>query len=193
MSDPQTAGRPGLHYLPGFITTAEQAALVQAIDTSESNGGLRTRRTQHHGWIYDYQARVLKPEHHLGPLPDWLQPIADRLSSMTSLFSDTPAQVIINEYGPGQGVAWHHDALTFGPEIATISLLEDWQMEFDRRPQANQQDGERSSLLEAGSCLIMTGDARYHWKHSIPRRRTEKHGVERERRLSLTLRTVPQR
>ena len=192
MTSPQTAGRPGLHYLPSLLTPEEQQDLVAAIDAHPWNGSLSTRRTQHHGYIYDYRARTVLPEHHLGPLPDWLQLIAERVDTSTHLMSTVPVQAIVNEYGPGQGISWHYDSLAFGPEIATISLLEPWHMEFHPSYKPKLTHGERDSLLEPGSCLIMTGPSRFKWYHSIPKLQVEKDGHPRGRRLSVTLRTVKQ-
>ena len=194
MPTPQTAGRNGLHYAPDFITQEEQAELVKRVDQMPWQTTLK-RRVQHYGYLYDYQARTILPKHYLGPLPDFLQPLADRLFSQTglfesTLFSATPVQCIINEYRGNQGIAWHSDALTFGPAIATVSLLESWHMEFHPRYDRNIVHGERDSLLEVGSCLVMTGDSRYKWCHSIPRVSREKDGTARGRRISLTFRTL---
>lgn len=185
----QTAGRPGLHYLPSFVTPQEQAALVSEIDAQPWRSDL-SRRVQHYGYLYDYRARVIRPEHYLGEIPAFLQPLAARLKSQTGLFESVPVQVIINEYVGPQGISWHFDALTFGPQIATVSLLEPWHMEFDLRPSREDVRGERRSLLETGSALIMTGDSRYRWKHSIPRLNQEPGGLRRGRRISLTFRTL---
>lgn len=54
--------------------------------------------------------------------------------------------------------------------------------------------GEKQShLLEPRSLLVLSGDARYHWQHAIPARKSDKwHGqaIPRNRRISLTFRTV---
>ena len=192
MTVPQTQGRPGLHYLPDFITPEEQAELVLAVDSAPWRSDLR-RRVQHHGYVYDYRARTVRPEHYLGPLPDWGQKLAERLFAATGLFSGVPVQAIVNEYVGSQGIAWHYDSLAFGPEIATISLLEDWRMEFNPRYDRNLTHGARDSLLETGSCLVMTGDSRYRWYHSIPRIPREKDGTDRGRRISLTFRTLAEK
>ena len=192
MHYPQTAGRPGLHYLPGLLTPGELLLLVDSIDAHPWNGALASRRTQHHGYLYDYRARTVLPEHHLGPLPDWLQSLAERVHATTGLICQVPVQAIINDYGPGQGIGWHYDSLAFGPEVATISLLEPWHMEFHSTYRPKLVSGERDSLLEPGSCLVMTGDSRYRWFHSIPKLKTEKDGHLRGRRLSITLRTLRQ-
>ena len=51
---------------------------------------------------------------------------------------------------------------------------------------AEQED----AILERGSALALTGEARRDWRHCIAKRRRERGGRERKRRLSLTFRTV---
>ena len=97
MHCPQTAGRPGLHYLPDLLSPEEQRLLIPAIDTHPWNSPLASRRTQHHGYIYDYRARTVLPEHYLGPLPDWLQALAERVRAVPELMSQAPVQAIVNE------------------------------------------------------------------------------------------------
>lgn len=189
MPDPQTKGRPGLHYIPNFVTPEEQQELITAIDAAPWRNDLK-RKVQHHGYLYDYRAKTVRPEHHLGPLPEWAQKLADRIYATTGLFSEVPVQVIVNNYQGSQGISWHYDSLAFGPEIATISLLEPWHMEFHPSYSRDHTFGQRDSLLEVGSCLIMTGDSRYRWFHSIPRLQKEKNGHARGRRVSLTFRTL---
>lgn len=63
-------------------------------------------------------------------------------------------------------------------------------MEFHPKYRKNLIHWERDSLLETGSCLIMTGDSRYKWLHSIPRITHEKDGRTRGQRISLTFRTL---
>ena len=189
MTTPQTQGRSGIHYTKGFILPEEQPLLVETIDSLPWRNDLR-RRVQHYGYVYDYKARVITPEHYLGPLPDFLQQLAQRLHDHTGLFDSVPVQCIINEYVEDQGIAWHYDAITFGPAIATISLLEPWYMEFHPKYRKDLTHGDKDSLLEVGSCLTITGDSRYKWYHSIPRIKLEKSGLTRGRRLSLTFRTL---
>ena len=48
-------------------------------------------------------------------------------------------------------------------------------------------------LVEPGSLVVMQGEARYGWKHSIPPRKTDVYQgqrIERGRRVSLTFRKV---
>lgn len=147
------------------------------------------RRVQHYGWRYDYRARNVTPEDYLGPLPDWLSAIAEQLV-VDGHFDRAPDQVIINEYLPGQGIAPHVDCLPcFGDTIASLSLLSATTMVFDH-PHTNER---RELRLEPGDLLVMKGEWRTKWRHSIPARKSDMVNgarVPRSRRVSLTFRNV---
>ena len=179
---------PGLYYLPEFITAEQQAEIIRRLDSAEWNNDLR-RRVQQYGWRYDYRARAITPDMYLGALPEWLQALARQVYDATGLFDRAPEQVIVNEYRGAQGIAEHTDHPGFGPAIATVSLLEDWEMNFAPR----YRQPTRPALLENGSCLTMTGLSRNRWTHCIPARRDEPGGRRRGRRISLTFRTVRNR
>jgi alkylated DNA repair dioxygenase AlkB len=54
-------------------------------------------------------------------------------------------------------------------------------------------EGRESQVLTPGSLLMLSGEARYRWRHAIPGRKTDKvagRSVVRGRRVSLTFRTV---
>ncbi len=166
----------GLRYVPGFVAAAEAAALVAAIDAAPWLDDL-ARRVQHYGWRYDYRARRVAADMYLGPLPAWLGGLVARLDFV-------PEQAIVNEYTPGQGISHHVDCVPcFGETIASVSLLSRCEMELRRG------DELRRLMLEPGSLLVMTGEARYDWSHAIRARRSDG-GVPRGRRVSVTFRTV---
>ena len=182
---------PGLQFVPSFLTPEQEADCVTRIDAAEGQwlNNLR-RRVQHYGWRYDYKARAITPDMHIGALPDWLADLAKRLYDETELFDRVPEQVIVNEYEPGQGIATHIDHLGFGPTVCTISLLDDWEMDFSE----NWKD-KSPALLHRRSCVLLTGDSRSAWQHGIASRKREysesgKLERRRSRRLSLTFRTV---
>ena len=180
---------PGLQVVNLFLSPEQQARVTQRVDADQQawRNDL-SRRVQHHGWRYDYKARAITPDMYLGQLPDHLQELAQRLYDETGLFDRAPEQVIINEYVQAQGIGTHIDHRGFGPAIATISLLEDWEMDFSR----NWRD-RTPALLPAGSCLVMTGQSRSRWQHGIQARRADPGAAgsrPRGRRLSLTFRTV---
>jgi alkylated DNA repair dioxygenase AlkB len=181
---------PGLHYFPGFLTSSQQSEATDRIDKAPWRDDLE-RRVQHYGWRYDYRARTVSRDMHIGPLPDWLQEMAERLFVETGLFDRLPDQAIVNEYLAGQGIAMHIDRQCFGPAVATISLGDAWRM--DLLPVNGKAGRSDHILLEVGSALVMTGSARSRWLHGIAKRKREREGENwrpRQRRISLTFRTV---
>ena len=184
---------PGLHYIPDFLDHAAQVRALAEIDAPRApwRDDLM-RRVQHYGWRYNYKARAITRDMRIGPLPEWLSEIALQLVDRTGLFDSAPTQVIVNEYLPGQGIAMHMDRECFGPAVATVSLGDDWVMEL--HPLGDEGRGKESIVLERGSALVMTGAARWNWLHGIAKRKTDRVGRslrERQRRVSLTFRTVP--
>ena len=122
---------------------------------------------------------------YLGRLPDWADDLAQRLFE-SGLVPQLPDQVIVNEYIENQGIGPHTDAASFADGIATISLLESWDMVF-REKSTKRKVGQ---ALERRSVAVVTGDARYRWTHEIPSRKTEPGRGTRGRRISLTFRKV---
>lgn len=178
---------PGLHYCSKYIDEAEQQELLGIIDQQPWLTDLK-RRVQHYGYKYDYKARMVTPEFYLGPLPDWLMPLATRLHQ-EGLFSALPDQAIINEYLPGQGISAHVDCVPcFGKEIASLSLGSACVMEFTH-PHYNKQ----TIMLDPCSLIVLSGAARYEWQHAIPARKSDIIGgvkTNRTRRVSITFRKV---
>lgn len=177
---------PGLTYVSDFITRDEENALIAAIDEQPWLNDLK-RRVQHYGYKYDYKARTVTNDSYLGPLPDWIQPLAQKLCG-EHLCQTAPDQVIVNEYMPGQGISAHVDCVPcFDDVIASLSLGSPAIMQFSK---GNEK---QEIYLEPRSLIILSGSARYEWQHAIPARKTDivnGFKIERNRRLSLTFRTV---
>lgn len=188
MNDKTMSEPVGLTYRPAFLTTKEEAALVHELDRNPWSHDLK-RRVQHFGYRYDYRARTITPDSHLGPLPSWLRHLGKRLVD-AGHFDRLPDQVIANEYLPGQGISAHVDCVPcFGDAIISISLLSPCEMVFREVGGA----GLAAQILEPCSLLMLKGPARYNWTHEIPARRNDViDGVKvlRARRVSLTFRTV---
>ena len=130
LTQPHVPDIPGLHYIRGFLDDDQQRSAVHQID--EAAGWLTDleRRVQHYGWRYDYRARTTDRSMRIGPLPAWLEAIAVLLYERTGQFASVPNQAIVNEYEQGQGIAMHVDRQCFGPTVATVSLGDDWMMDF---------------------------------------------------------------
>ena len=177
----------GLQYIPEFITKTEHDDLLKIIDNQPWLHDLK-RRVQHYGYKYDYKAKRIDTSMHLGDLPDWVLKLAYRLYA-GKFFNVLPDQVIVNEYLPGQGISKHIDCVPcFSDTIVSLSLGSACIMDF-----TNTAGAKIPVLLEPQSIVIMTGDARYHWCHSIAGRKTDKFQgqvIQRQRRVSLTFRKV---
>ena len=173
------------------MNTAECDSLLGLIDGRPWMNDLK-RRVQHYGWRYDYSARFVTENMRAESLPYGINDVAERLRSR-GWFSETPDQVIVNEYEPGQGIAPHVDRDCFGPAVATLSLGDCWPMQFIPAGRNADRAERREVLLDVGSILVLTGAARNKWMHGIARRRVDGRGSdkrERQRRVSVTFRTV---
>jgi alkylated DNA repair dioxygenase AlkB len=174
---------PGLAYLPDYVTAAEEAKLVAAIDR-EAWDTTWDRRRQPYGAAYGNGGEAQQP------IPAWGRNLADRMHREG--LSERPFdQMLINEYLPGQGIALHRDYSPFDRTVVSLSLLSPCVMDF------RSADGQQraSLLLEPRSLLVLSDDARYQWQHGIARRKTDRwHGlvVPRSRRLSVTFRLLKQ-
>ena len=179
---------PGLSYIADYIDLAAEKTLIDAIDAQPWLSDLK-RRVQHYGYRYDYKARDVTRESKLASLPEWLAAYCNRLYS-AKLFPQLPDQVIVNEYMPGQGIAPHIDCVPcFEGTIASLSLGSPCIMEF-----SHSETQEKIPMrLEPRSLIILSGDARYHWRHGIAHRKTDRFNgnvFHRGRRISLTFRKV---
>ncbi len=174
---------PGLTLMTEFISRQEENDLLLFIDGAPWNTTLK-RRTQHYGHLYDYRSG--DTSHKLGPLPPAFSPIMERLQQRGCFLSSPPDQAIVNEYEPGQGIGRHVDSVTsFGPEIASLSLLSPTVMTFGDRRTGNHVD----IPLPPRSLVLLTGPSRYSWTHMIAARKGD-NDVPRSRRVSITFRTI---
>ncbi|MGH1399400.1 MAG: alpha-ketoglutarate-dependent dioxygenase AlkB [Alphaproteobacteria bacterium] len=172
----------GLQYIPDFITQGEEQALISKIDDQPWLNDLK-RRVQHYGYKYDYKARSVTPDSHLGPLPDWLKGTTDKL-----LFQ--PDQAIVNEYLPGQGISAHIDCEPcFDSTIASLSLGSSVIMQFTHAKTKQKEE----LYLKPRSLVVLSNEARYEWQHAIPARKSDMADgfkIQRDRRISITYRNV---
>ncbi|MGW0969967.1 alpha-ketoglutarate-dependent dioxygenase AlkB [Streptomyces sp. NPDC002516] len=181
---------PGLRYIADWLTPDASQSLLSIVDAAEWSGQLK-RRVQHYGHRYDYGRRTVSDDRQAPapPLPTWAREAAARLAS-EGLMDQEAEQVIVNEYQPGQGISAHVDCLPcFGPVIAAISLGSGCHMDF-----TSPVDGAKLAVpLAPGSLLVMTGPARYTWRHAIAARKSDPGTtgrVPRGRRVSVTFRAL---
>jgi len=178
----------GLTYISNFINKIEEKKLVDSINSEQWLSDIK-RRVQHYGYKYDYKARSIDYSMFIGELPSWAETMAHRLF-IEKHIDVIPDQLIINEYEPGQGIANHVDCEPcFGDTIISISLGSDCVMDF-----VNLQTRQKVEvMLESGSLVVISGEARYKWTHGISQRKTDNfNGIKTNRklRISMTFRKV---
>lgn len=110
-------------------------------------------------------------------------------------------QLIVNVYRPGEGICAHVDLMRFEDGIAIVSLESSCVMHFTRVEGDSdivEPDLTRKVpvLLTPGSLVLMSGEARYLWKHEINRKpgiqMWEGQELTQGRRISITLRKLCQ-
>lgn len=168
---------PGMRYLPGYDTQADERAPVATIDAMPWNTEWKRRR-QPYGVGYGGGDSA--------PIPDWGRRLADRM--LADGVTDRPFdQMLVNEYAPGQGISPHRDYAPFGRTVVSLSLLAPCVMDF--RHVATGRTG--ALLLEPRSLLVLSDEARFDWEYGIAaRKRDVWQGVRRDRgrRVSVTFR-----
>ena len=178
----------GLTYIPNFIDKLEVKNFIDSINSEQWLSDIK-RRVQHYGYKYDYKARSIDYSMFLGQLPNWALPMAQRLYNEKHI-DTVPDQLIVNEYEPGQGIANHVDCEPcFGDTVISISLGSSCVMDF-----VNVRTKQKIEvMLESGSLVVLSGEARHKWTHGIAQRKSDNfNGIKTDRllRISMTFRKV---
>lgn len=179
----------GLSLSLNVITPEKEVEIITWLDQQPWSTEL-ARRTQHYGYGYNYKSKdlVLGVALH-GPILE----IANHFEKSGVM---KPEQCIVNEYTRNQGIAPHIDNTSFGPVVIGLSIGAENVMIFTReRP---GQPVERfDCFLPRRSVVMLSGPARYEWKHSIEKKVTyiDGNGVKINkpqdyRRISLTYREL---
>lgn len=178
----------GLIYKENVLTAEQEADLICFLDSEQPwmplSNSPNSRRVQHYGYRYDYRSGSTKSV--ATPIPQaWtesrlFQPMEEDIKWN---------QVIVNEYQTGQGISAHVDSFAYGDTILCYTLGSGATMRF-----THSITGERKDLYVAPrSVYIMTGEARYQWKHEMISRKSDivdGKKIQRGRRISITLRIV---
>lgn len=173
----------GLRYVPEYLDQQAHDDLIVAADR-EPWRMWEDHRVQVHGYGYGRAEAV-----RIGDLPLWATDLAERLCR-DGLLPGIPDQLVANDYAPGMGFFPHIDPGIFGDVIASVSLGSSCIMEFSKEDRVTEE-----LLLEPRSVLLLSGEARWDWKHGIPARMAdivEGRERRRERRVSLTFRVMPE-
>jgi len=176
---------PGLIIIPDWISEDDEKSIMNEIESQAWDTTIK-RRVQHYGFRFEYSRldvdKTVKPT----PFPKHSQELLCRPELAGFGFN----QLTINEYIPGVGIASHCDTHSaFTDCIAVVSLLADITMDFI----SDDSSRKVHVCIPRRSLFLMTGEARYGWRHSIAARKSDRDFLtgmlkERSRRVSLTYR-----
>jgi len=158
----------GYVYQPDFLSTDEEAALVDEIrklplQEAEYKQFRAKRRIQSYGGRYDFSAnRLLETE----PIAPFLQPLRRRVAAWAARSAEDFSQALVAEYAPGTQLGWHRDVPNFDLVVG-VSLASACRMRFRRYPPKVR---ERSIAVELAprSIYRLEGEARWDWQHRVP-------------------------
>ena len=87
---------PGLHYIEDYINQDLHDWLLTRIDEHKWLDDLK-RRVKNYGFKYDYRARKVNLDMHIGELPEWLKVLSKKLQK-EGYTPEVADQVIGDEY-----------------------------------------------------------------------------------------------
>ena len=121
------------------------------------------------------------------PVPEWLQPLVDRVSAQ--LGGARFNAILVRLYFDGADeIAWHTDGRTFlgsEPTIASLSLgaaatfemrrmLDVWPTPGSGGDGIDHATPIRSFVLSDADLLVMRGPTQQHWHHRVPKARSRR-------------------
>ncbi|XP_060530801.1 alkylated DNA repair protein alkB homolog 8 isoform X2 [Cylas formicarius] len=185
----------GLTILKDFVTMKEEDELLKLCNFEESElGNMRHRHVKHFGYEFRYdinnvdKAKPLEAEVPTECSFLWQRLLHTDLECKNFM----PDQLTINHYTPGQGIPHHVDTHSaFDDPIICLSLKSSIVMEF------RNEKKHVCVFLPQRSLLVMSGETRYNWTHSIIPRKydviptpTGYTSYKRGTRISFTFRKI---
>ncbi|KNC54709.1 2OG-Fe(II) oxygenase family Oxidoreductase [Thecamonas trahens ATCC 50062] len=165
------AGVPGFLYLPHYLSAEEQSAVLAAIEGDTSvdwSDAFETRLQKHWGWAFVYECGQIVGGEAAPPAPALLLEVLAERFVADGLVATPPNQVLANKYMPGNGIGYHVDRIDlFGDVIIGVNLVVP--TKFTLKSVAEPE--ERVSVVMApGSVYVLSGEARFGWRHGITRK-----------------------
>lgn len=171
-----------LSYLPGFLAASEASALEQAILTEPAHTDWLTlpkRRLLNLGGVPHPDGMIAET------LPPWLDALLEKLRRVGAFPEGmVPDQVLLNRYGPADGIDPHADGPLFEPHVAIVSLQSPAVMQFFEpiaKGGANETEktarlaaswdelgpAAMTAFLQPGSLFTFSGEAYTRLLHGI--------------------------
>jgi len=161
---------PGLSIYYGLISPAREQEMIDYVmarewpPTPTQSGKPLKRQTQHYGFRYNYAAGHITEK--APPIEGVIKAFLDHIGKALNFEFN---QVIVNKYERNDGITPHIDTPRYGEKIITLSLGDDCVMTFSREPHVY------NIYLPRRSLVVLTGDARYKWMHSISSKVAKSH------------------
>ncbi len=169
----------GLYVLRNFLTDEEILDISIWWDHTETQNSLcstgyqnSTRQIIQYGYKYNYSLKIAREK--APEFPPAIQYLADKMKDVK--FN----QCIINRYISREGIAAHTDSSIFGDMIMCYTFGCSREMCFEKH------DEKIKYVLNPGDLYIMSGNSRWHWKHSMTPLRKK----DGPMCYSITLRTI---
>ncbi|KAF8015090.1 hypothetical protein BT93_H0783 [Corymbia citriodora subsp. variegata] len=206
----------GLWLCGDFLSPEQQRSLLSAVEEEgwfiEASHNQAMRFGSLPGWAIELSNSIREAVLLGDFVPDFELSSAD-VHEDSTLFPILPLellgreplfdQLIVNLYQPGEGICAHVDLMRFGDGIAVVSLESPCIMHFTRVRDTcdTSSEGENEQpmskvpvYLAPGSLVLMSGEARYLWKHEINRKPGfqvwQGQELDQKRRISITLRKL---
>lgn len=183
---------PGLYYFPNVLSEEFGKEILEFLKASKDwfpvGGAAKSRQVIHYGYKYNYKSGDIKEQ--AKEFPDFARRlvgiITEKIAFENGKDSDF-TQCLINKYVDNQGIAAHIDALTFGKYICCFTLGNGANLHFSKG------DSHIDLYTEPNSLYVMSGEARYSWKHEMKKLKydlVEGVKIKRGERISVTFRTI---
>ena len=165
----------GIFILHNFLSAEEESTLVSKLEHTLPNWKVSKwngfhlvkewgRKLVYHG--HRGRAGVMSRESQCFDIPTFLDPVVQRLvSTCGRLGGFCPNECNANKYIVSEGhfISEHYDdRIMSGELLANISMGSDAYMEYSKGIERQRL------LLPQRSLQIVSGEARYNWKHGIP-------------------------
>jgi len=190
----RNTGVPGLCLIYNFLSEDEEKKLLTAIENLPwATNRAQTRRVQLYVPWKEEPKFVIVPKPQITPLPVEAKAIGEKIIQLGKnnftnwdwdrykISEDKFCELQINEYNMSDALGFHKDnPIAYTEVICGVSLMADCWIHYQYLMQ------EVKVLIPKRSVYLLTGAARYKWKHGIPPDSL----VGGDKRISLTFRKV---
>ena len=183
---------PELYYFPNVLSEEFGKEILEFLKTSKDwfpvGGTAKSREVIHYGYKYNYKSGNVKE--HAKEFPDFARRLVGIITEKIPFENGKDCdftQCLINKYVDNQGIAAHIDALSFGKYICCFTIGNGANLRFSKG------DKFFDLYTEPNSLYVMSGEARYSWKHEMKKLKYDVVNgkkIKRGERISVTFRTV---